>query len=1206
MQAIIRVVATVLIIAIFAGSIIGCQFINDRCFNIRNITDYRDIPGVTAYEIESIERLKQEYDYFIYAMMLSTESFINAHGEMQGFAVHFCNWLTELFGIPFIPKLYSWDGLFYGFESGEVSFTGHLMATEYRKLYFYMTDSIALRPVKYFMIEDSPPLSEIRKYRLPRYALLEGSSTAENVLRHAITDFEAVFVQDYLYAYEPLRNGEIDAFVGIGVVEPIFEAFGDVVTKQFLPLIYSSASFATQHSHLAPIVSVVQKALENGGSEHLNELLRIGQREYCRHVFFSTLNAQECAFLRENPVIAIAAEFDNYPVSFFNSRENEWQGISFDILRQIEKITGLRFEVAHESGLHWDELLMMLESGQVSMISELARTRELENRFLWSETSFYTDRPVLISGTDMPNIDIHEVMQKRVGLTRGTIYTELFWDWFAVHESTIEFETQAESFEALIRGDIDMLMKSVGSLLHLTHYQELPNFKANIIFYGGFDYGFGFNSDEVVLRYVIDRALDFIDTRMISEQWMHRTFDYRAIMAEAQRPWIIGAALMSMSVLTLVLVLFYLKKREGKTLEALVLRRTAALEAAKNDLRVAVDEAKAANQAKSSFLSTMSHEIRTPMNAILGITEILHYKEELDPEVKSGLDKIYASGDMLLRIINDLLDLTGIEAGKFELLEDDYSVASLISDSVQLNMLRIGSKPIEFKLFVDENIPMFLYGDELRIKQILNNILSNAFKYTDEGTVTMSVTMENEVLGSELSLKFVISDTGQGMTKEQVERLFDEYARFNMSSNRKREGTGLGMSITKNLLNMMRGEINVESEYGMGTTFTVILPQFLSHYGAEPMGNEVAESLQTFRSGSVAQMEKTQISREPMPYGKVLVVDDVDMNLYVAKGLLTPYQLQIESVSSGFEAIDKISEGNVYDIIFMDHMMPDMDGVEAVKRIRDIGYKEPIVALTASAVAGQAEIFLANDFDDSIAKPIDVRRLNSILNKFIRDKQPLEVLEAAEKGSQSAAVSDAAITEVQYKRLLPENIEIPGLDIRRGLIKYDNDEGLYLKILSTYVADTRASLEVIKHISETNLSEYKIAVHAIKGTSLSVFADDIGRRAALLENAVDTRDLNYIYEHNYEFIELVWQLITDIEAMLSGIENENPKPIKQRPDEELLTKLAEACSLYSMNGVDEAMAEINKFSYTADEGLVEWLRERVSLMKFGDIIERLK
>jgi PAS domain S-box-containing protein len=417
-------------------------------------------------------------------------------------------------------------------------------------------------------------------------------------------------------------------------------------------------------------------------------------------------------------------------------------------------------------------------------------------------------------------------------------------------------------------------------------------------------------------------------------------------------------------------------------------------------LQQSLDKVVALSKSKDDFLSKISHEIRTPMNAILGIAEI-QLQNETAPQKKEALSIIHNSGKALLHIVNDLLDLSKIEAKKMEIVPVKYEVASLINDTVQLYASRIEKKLIKFSLKVDENIPAELLGDELRIKQILNNILSNAFKYTEAGEILMSVTTE-KIKGqdSDIMMVFRISDTGQGMTAEQQSRIFDEYYRFNLINNRTVGGTGLGMTIVQNLVTIMGGKISIESEVNKGSAFTISLPQKV--VSTKILGKELAENLQDFQIGNFMQIRKQNITRKSMAYGSVLVVDDLESNLYVAKSFLEPYDLSIETAISGFEAIEKVKSGKIYDIIFMDHMMPKMDGIEAVKIIRSMGYEEPIIALTANAIVGQAEIFLESGFDAFISKPIDAKQLDAELNKFIYDKQiqikKQELLKIKEEG----------------------------------------------------------------------------------------------------------------------------------------------------------------------------------------------------------------
>ena len=628
------------------------------------------------------------------------------------------------------------------------------------------------------------------------------------------------------------------------------------------------------------------------------------------------------------------------------------------------------------------------------------------------------------------------------------------------------------------------------------------------------------------------------------------------------------------------------------------------------------EEAEKANQSKSNFLAVMSHEIRTPLNAIIGITQIGMMDNSLTEKHITEYEKIQSSGSHLLGIINDILDMSKIETGKLKLNPVEYDMPSLINDIVQLNIVRIGSKLIDFRLNIDENLPLLLHGDELRIKQILNNLLSNATKYTEKGQVELGVSLEtnNENINEETVLIFSVKDTGQGITIEDREKLFSEYTRFNEEANRKIEGTGLGLHITKSIIEMMDGTINVESEYGKGSVFTVKIPQ--KNINSEIIGAELAKRLNNFTFISKKQ-EKQRITRKPMPYGNVLIVDDVEANIYVAKGLMTPYHLQITTANNGYIAIDLIKEGKVFDIIFMDHMMPGIDGVETTKQIRGLGYTEPIVALTANAVSGQSEMFMQNGFDEFISKPLDVRHLDNILNKFIRDKQPRYVINTARNNfSDVHSIRNEKFDAVKLN-LLEKRIE--GLDIAKGLKKFNDDVEFYLKLLRVFSSGIRSKIDIIKNACEENLTNYKINVHGIKGTSFDIFAFQIGEEAALLEKAAASGDMAFINKHNPPFIEAVTALISNIEAMqetmskemetslreLTGLNGKTEKPKKDKPDETLLLKLLDACSRHYMDGAEMVMSQIEQYQYKEDGGLVVSLRENIDMVKFEEAVQMI-
>jgi len=396
--------------------------------------------------------------------------------------------------------------------------------------------------------------------------------------------------------------------------------------------------------------------------------------------------------------------------------------------------------------------------------------------------------------------------------------------------------------------------------------------------------------------------------------------------------------------------------------------------------------------AKSRFLARMSHEIRTPITAVLGIAEIHLQLAGQSLATEEAFAGIFNSANILLGIVNDILDLSKIEAGKMSVMEERYELASMITDVVQMHLVYLGSKDIEFKVEADENLPAYVVGDELRIKQILNNLLSNAFKYTDSGTVEFAVQEEPHEDAGLVNVRFSIRDTGLGMTAEQVESLQAEYVRFHESENR--TGAGLGMTIVYNLVNIMQGHMTVESVVGEGTIVSIVLPQKIS--SEEKLGADTVNNLRQSEILGRSIATKLKFVPDAMPYGKVLVVDDIDTNLYVAKGLLMFYELEIETCTCAADAIEKIKGGAVYDIIFMDYMMPEMDGIQATKILRNMGYNEPIIALTANALIGQAEEFIRNGFDSFVSKPIQTAHLNAVLNKYIRDKQPPEIIAEAQ------------------------------------------------------------------------------------------------------------------------------------------------------------------------------------------------------------------
>ncbi|MDR0903337.1 MAG: response regulator [Ruminococcus sp.] len=574
-------------------------------------------------------------------------------------------------------------------------------------------------------------------------------------------------------------------------------------------------------------------------------------------------------------------------------------------------------------------------------------------------------------------------------------------------------------------------------------------------------------------------------------------------------------------------------KLEGETSGMFIdVTEVSAMVEAKIEAEREKENAVRANISKSKFLATMSHEIRTPMNAIIGISQMQMGRNDLPNDTVEAITKIYSSGHGLLGIINDILDLSKIETGKLEILPAKYDLPSLINDTIQLNITRIGSKPIEFFLKISEDTPAKLFGDELRIKQILGNILTNAFKYTDRGSVKMDVSSEKTATGVNLIIS--ISDTGQGMKPEDAAVLGNEFARFNLETNRTTEGTGLGMSITKRLLVLMNGTMTIESEYGVGSTFTVSVPQKVS--ADKIIGAELAANLSNFSYSRDKQTAKMQVIREYMPYGKVLVVDDVETNLYVAEGLIRPYGITVETVTSGFAAIDLVNSGKTYDIIFMDHMMPQMDGIETVEKLRAGGYKLPIVALTANALTGNEAMFREKGFDDFISKPIDIRRLNTSLNRFVRNEK-------------KAAEFNTA-----------KNLPLPE----------PANDGISPKLIEVFLRDAKKAIPILSELWKNEL--FVTTAHAMKSALANVGNNELSELARLLETAGREENHDYIEKNTPNFIE---KLTAFTEKITPQKKNET-----QTEDTEFLHKtlfeIAAACDNYDTDTADKLIAALRE------------------------------
>lgn len=389
-----------------------------------------------------------------------------------------------------------------------------------------------------------------------------------------------------------------------------------------------------------------------------------------------------------------------------------------------------------------------------------------------------------------------------------------------------------------------------------------------------------------------------------------------------------------------------------------------------NELNFAREQAEKANNAKSEFLSSMSHEIRTPLNAIVGFSQALA-EEEISNEAKEEVNDIIMASENLLEIVNGILDISKIEANKLEIVNTEYEPTKILEELVALSKARLGEKPIEFRTNFDPLLPKTLFGDYMRIKQITLNLLTNAIKYTKTGYIEFRVSC----IQKENVCRLIISveDSGIGIQKDKIDKLFTKFERFDIEKNITIEGTGLGLAITKKLVELMNGKIVVQSIYGQGSKFTVALDQQIV--------------LTPTVSTSEVTPKEDPIDLSLLADKKVLIVDDNKINLKVASRLLKDYNIKTEEVDSGFECINRILQKEEYDLILLDDMMPKMSGVETLKKLKEISdFHTPTIALTANAISGMKEKYLKEGFDDYLSKPIDRKELNRVIRKFLNTK----------------------------------------------------------------------------------------------------------------------------------------------------------------------------------------------------------------------------
>ena len=599
----------------------------------------------------------------------------------------------------------------------------------------------------------------------------------------------------------------------------------------------------------------------------------------------------------------------------------------------------------------------------------------------------------------------------------------------------------------------------------------------------------------------------------------------------------------------------------------------------------ASERALAASEAKSSFLSNMSHEIRTPINAVLGMNEMI-LRECNDKSILEYSESIRTAGATLLGLVNDILDFSKIEAGKMEIIPVDYDLSSLINDLVNMIQTKADSKGLKLEFEISEEVPKFLRGDEVRIKQVVTNILTNAVKYTEKGIVTLCVSYERiEDEPDSILLDMAVKDTGIGIRKEDMKKLFSEFDRIEEKRNRNIEGTGLGMSITKRLLEMMGSSLQVESIYGLGSRFSFRLKQSVVKW----------EELGDYETSYRASLESREKYHESFraPEAEILIVDDTPMNLEVFKNLLKKTEIKIETADSGEEALS-LSLHKKYDVIFLDHMMPDKDGIQTLHELRerekDPNLETPAICLTANAISGAREKYLAEGFNDYLTKPINSVKLEEMLMHYL----------PGEKVLKTEGDTDSGARESGQDPELPACITaISEIDTGAGIANCGGPEG-YLNTIRIYAGAVREHAEETERLwNSGDIKNTTIKIHALKSSSRIIGATMLGELAQELENAGNEGNVKKLSEHMDELLSRYRAIGEGLSPLLGSNEQGDSglTPITGEELSQLYTAIREFISVDDYDSVIDLIEALKGYSVPDAEK-----ERRSALIKAADEI----
>lgn len=1103
-------------------------------------------------------------------------------GEVRkGYAYDYYRKLSEYTGWNYEYVYGSFADLYQMLLDGDVDMLAGLAKTEEREGIIGYPE-LAMGNETYNMIKHASDESVTTSYKT-----LEGKKIG--VLDSAMVGVVNRFLQENTISAQVLKypdyNSMFKAFDEKKVDVMVGESDGtqDRPDAELLYAFGSSDYYLCVSIKRPDLLDELNQAQTELMTEEPNYINSLRIKYYSESISSRTLSGTEKDWLANNDVLRIGYLKRYLPYSDEDS-DGQVTGLIKDLVPEISKALDIdkKVQTSFLSYNNYDDMIADVQSGKVDAIFPVGG-----GLYFSEENGIYQSNPVMSSTTEL----IYKGEYDEQKLTNFAVNKNNRMQYYYVKTQfpTAKFTYYSsidECLQAVMDGDVQSTTLNgvrANDILKNRKYHELNMKQLSI----NDDRCFGVRIGEEGLLKLLNRGINLVGAdqiQSIAYRYVDGLYEYSIFDFMLDNIWIV--TLIAVAITALVIVLSARGLAASRKRVAEKEAASLELEEKNRELAIAVNEAQSANRAKTYFLSAMSHDIRTPMNSILSMNEMV-LRECEDVNILEYAGHIRSSGNTLLGLISDILDFSKMEAGKLDIIPVDYEISSVLNDLVNMAQTRAEEKGLELELHIDSKIPNYLRGDETRVKQAVTNLLTNAVKYTKQGVITFTLGFEKVVDEDDMILLNVnVKDTGVGIHSEELVTLFDAFERVDDDYNRNIEGTGLGLTITQRLLNLMGSELHVESEFDKGSEFSFSVKQQVT--GWEEVGD-----YETAFKRSMAERKRYH-EKFTAPDGCILVVDDTPANLVVINSLLKRTKLNIDTANSADEGILYATK-NRYDIIILDHMMPYKDGIQALQELRAIednpNKNTPVICLTANAITGMRDTYIAAGFDDYLTKPIDPESFEDTIIRYLPDEKVFPAEDTADEDE-----PDTGVPSFLY--------EIRELDVSAGLDHCGYTEA-YLDAVRAYVETIGMNTEEIKKFREAgDMENLIVRVHGMKSTARVIGALGLSAFAQRLEDAGRSGDTETVESEIDRFVEDYVVLGEKLEPIntLTSEETDDLPELSKEELENFYAQLKKHLENADYDEIDSLGEKINAHRVPDDEKEhVERILEAISMLDYDEL-----